>query len=513
LQPKQKRWKYKLLRYRQYVQGYVIYIAMVAVFLLVCSYYVFTQLGIVTSLAIGIFAGVALFYLSFTQRTIMDRFSWFIMIIIMPFFGAFLFWFLGISQIQPNSYREKREHDDYYLTRYNDKITIPYNKWPELLLFTKSSNFSVGNHYQYLVGPAIYNRILSDIKAAKHHVHIEIYISRYDETTKAIFDELIKKAEQGVEVRFLADVFGHTMFKSKFIEKMTDAGIEFVFFNQKSRTYSDHFHVNHRKNIVIDGKIAYTGGVNFGNEYVNGYPKKSLKWYDMMARIEGNVVQAIQAMFLTDWCFSIKEDTNEMMQRMEFFPQKFIDTPNEEQPLTQFLADGPDRDDVFTKNLLRMLIVRANKRVFITTPYLIPPADLLSDLKLAALSGIDVRIIIPDVPDKKFVYKCTESYLETLLEAGVKIYKMKEHFIHSKIVLIDDDISIFGTVNFDMRSLFLNFEEMIIQYNDQKSNKELLKIYKTAEKQSRPIDYKIWLNRGRKQKILETITRIFAPLM
>ena len=508
--------KRRLLRYRKAAHGYALYMIMTALFLLLAPLIIYEIFGfaahfyvILTSLAV--MSTMAAIYLIFTKREIIDRFGWFMLIILVPFFGAFLFCFVGISQMRPHIYKEKNKKDLPYIKREQTTYLqeIP-EKLSRVAALAPESVFLTGTKNEFLTGQAVYDAMLVDILNAKHHIHLEMYIIRYDKTTKDIFEALIDKARAGVEVRFLADVFGTIFLKDKKLEELIDAGVEVAFFNQTTRQYLDNFHVNHRKNLIIDGLVAYTGGFNLGNEYVDGYPKKKLLWYDTMVRIEGNVVEAIQSMFLLDWVFSLDVELPYYMDNPAYFPQ--VKAKESDGTITQFISDGPDRDGAPVKDVLRHLILTAKHRIYFTTPYLIPSDDLLMDLKFAVHAGVDVRIIIPAVPDKKVVYKSTESHIEELLAAGVRIYKMDAHFIHSKLFVFDDDISMYGTVNFDMRSFYLNFEENIIQYDDKTTNQQISLIIDELFGRSTEIDHSEWRKRSVFRKIYERAVRFLKPL-
>ncbi|GBU10921.1 cardiolipin synthase 1 [Erysipelotrichaceae bacterium] len=501
---KKYRWKRKLKRYRHMFQVYALYI----LFLLLALVFLPIIMGLTFQIA---FVVLALLYLAFTRRTILDKFSWFIMILILPFFGAFIFALIGTTQLKSRVFSRKMMADKRYRLQYKDQITnemIGHNLLGHFS--TGAALFSEGNQIKCMVGMDVYNALLEDIKRAKSSIHIEMYITRLDEVTLPLFDILKKKARSGVDVRFLGDIVGHLFLRDSEIEALIDSGVEFTFFNQRKGRYLDHFHVNHRKAIIIDGSIGYCGGYNLGREYIYGYEKKKLQWFDAMFRIEGSGVSGLQMTFLLDWCFStsyILLDSKKMA--LAFFPKVPIKVEN---GITQMLVEGPDCEKTALKELLRKLIVRAKKRIYITTPYLIPTEDIMADLKLAAHLGIDVRIIIPGVPDKKMVYRCSESYIESFLEAGVKIYKMDGYFVHSKLYLFDDDISVFGTMNLDMRSLFLNFEQAIVQYQDKQLNIEISALFESLFDRSTQLVYNNWKNRPWHQKFQEILLRIFAPL-
>jgi len=514
---RKKWWKQRILRYRKAVHGYALYVMMIALFLWVLPVVTLYFLGknqyfFIFFIGIVIFTFFGLFYVTFTKKDILDKQAWFMLILFLPFFGAFLFWFIGLSQTRPKIYLRKSAKDSAVLKKLNKQypVVLP-GDLRSMQQLAPHAQFTLENKQLLLTGSAVYDAMLADILQAEHHIHLEMYILRYDKTTRPLIEALMQKAEAGVEVRLLLDVFGTVMLSDKMIDRLIECGIELVFFNQQTRELLDHSHVNHRKNLIIDGKIAYTGGFNFGDEYVFGYPHKKLKWYDCMSRIEGDLVSSIQVMFLLDWTFSLDIELENFLQNNAYLRQTMtLDYTSG--AITQFITDGPDREGFAIKDTLRTLIHQAKERIYFTTPYLIPPHDVMNSLKLAALSGVDVRIIIPGVPDKKIVYYSTESYIEELLKVGVKVYKMPGVFVHSKLYLFDCETTVYGTANVDMRSFFLNLEENIVQYYDRVFNEQALAIFSDMLGQSKQLTYEDWRKRSVLQKILEKIFNILHPL-
>ncbi|MGL5042642.1 MAG: cardiolipin synthase [Culicoidibacterales bacterium] len=515
-QIKKMRWKRKLRRYRQMFQIYAVYILSSILFLIVLPIIMYSQFGFRMLFLFGVFSFISLFYLAFTKKTIMDKFGWFILILALPFFGAFLFYLIGITQLKPKAFSEKVISDLNYRQQLAPYISKQV-KQEQLKMMPPSqySSYTTENEIIPLTGETVFRQLLEDLKKAREFIYIEIYISRFDDVTLPLFEVLKQKASEGVDVKFLGDVVGHILLRDKVIQSLISAGVDFTFFGQTKGKYFDHFHVNHRKLILIDGEIGYTGGFNIGREYVHGYPYKNLKWFDIMFRIKGASLKSQELNFLLDWSFSSDKEP----KGIAFFEKK-IDCSLVEcseievnKPFTQVLVDGPDCLLTELKETLRHQIVLAKSHIYITTPYLIPSDDILQDLKLAVHSGVEVKIIIPGTPDKKLVYKCSESYIEALLLAGVKVYKMDGHFIHSKLYIFDQETTIFGTMNLDMRSLYLNFEQAVVQHNDQKFNQELTKIFDRVLVKSTKIELEIWKQRSLIKKTQEILVRILAPLL
>ncbi|HHW69599.1 MAG TPA: cardiolipin synthase, partial [Tenericutes bacterium] len=256
----------------------------------------------------------------------------------------------------------------------------------------------------------------------------------------------------------------------------------------------------------IDNKVALTGGINIGDEYLH-LDKYYGFWRDTHILLEGSAVTDLNLIFLKDWYNS----TGEILDTDKFLIKHTVDNKNS---LVQIVEDGPDKNFNVIKHSYFKMINEANERVWITTPYLILDVELISALKIAALSGIDVRIIVPGLHDKgkTTIYKATEAYFSELLEAGVKIYKYNKRFIHSKVFIIDDDIASVGTVNFDYRSFELHFEVTVLLYLDN-TIKDLIKDYETDLSNSKEVLWEKWKKRNKIQKLIESIVRIFSPLL
>ncbi|SHK52422.1 cardiolipin synthase [Tepidibacter formicigenes] len=377
-----------------------------------------------------------------------------------------------------------------------------------LLLNTGRAPFTLNNKVQILTnGEQKFNQLLKDLKNAKHHIHIEYYIIKECEIGNKIKDILIQKSKEGIKVRVLYDDVGcwRLWFRRSFFNEMRNANIEiypflpsyFPFFNRKVN------YRNHRKIAVIDGNIGYTGGINIGDEYL-GKNKKFGFWRDTHMKIEGESVYMLQLTFLLDWYFASKK---------RVFDEKYFPSISYKgDSIVQIVASGPDSDWEAIHQAYFAAISQAKKRIYIQTPYFIPDESILMALKTAALSGIDVRIIFPGIADHKIVYLASLSYFEDILKSGGKVYLYKKGFIHSKVLLIDDDIASVGTANMDLRSFMINFEINGFIY-DKKVIKRLEKDFIQDIKDSEEIKLVEYLNRPIIQKIKESAARLFSPIL
>ncbi|NLB34305.1 MAG: cardiolipin synthase, partial [Elusimicrobia bacterium] len=309
------------------------------------------------------------------------------------------------------------------------------------------------NHIQlYFQGKEKFDALMEDIKNAEKSIHLEYYIWRSDWLTEKIEDLLCKKAEEGVEVRILYDSLGSLSMKRKRKKKLEKSGVVLAPFSKLlSRFWVYRLNYrNHRKIVVIDSKIAYSGGMNMGEEYLTGGEKFDM-WRDTHFRITGNAVNILQGVFLTDW----RNSTDEDLIRDEYF---FYEPEARGGLPAQIITSGPDSKRRSINKLFFNLINSAQKSIYIQSPYLILEPAMQTVLQSAALKGVDVRVIIAGKPDFWVPYWAAFTYMEEMLEAGIKIYHYTKGFMHAKTVIVDSEVFTIGTANFDIRSLQLNYE-------------------------------------------------------
>ncbi|HZJ89680.1 MAG TPA: cardiolipin synthase [Bacilli bacterium] len=347
---------------------------------------------------------------------------------------------------------------------------------------------------------AMYETMFQDIENATEYVNILFFIIKGDEYGKRLRELLIKKVNEGVKVRLIYDHVGSFRLRPFFFRRLKKAGGEvysflpsifkFFFRNVNYR--------NHRKIVIVDGKIAYTGGANVGREYANK-DKKLYPWHDTQIRVEGDAVTLINLRFMQDYNFSAHK-----AEKMKFTPQKKAGNK-----VMQIISSGPDSRDEKIKLAYIKAIYNARTKVYIQTPYFIPDESFIAALATAAKSGVDVRIMIPGIADKKSVYLSTTFYMKELLPHGVRFYTYNG-FMHSKTLLIDDEITSIGTFNIDIRSFKQNFEMTVFIY-DKAVNAQMTKAFFNETKNAKlvPADYKGRIIR----RFFESIARLFTPLM
>ncbi|MDO3679707.1 cardiolipin synthase [Paenibacillus ehimensis] len=353
----------------------------------------------------------------------------------------------------------------------------------------------------YAEGTQAFEDMLKEIAMAKRHIHITSYIIRNDQLGLRFQQLLIRKAREGVKVRLLYDGIGCLRLRKSYINRLKEAGVEIeCFFPLLLSLFNRHINFrNHRKIIIVDGKIGYFGGLNIGDEYV-GKDSKLGYWRDTHFRIEGNAVLWIQYTFLIDW-FLVK---GEFLTDPEYYPAQ----EKKGNDRVQIVKSGPDETSML--ELIFSCVVSAKKRIYIETPYFIPDPGILFALKTAAISKVDVRIILPAVPDHPIVYWASLSYVKELLQSGVRFYFYEKGFIHAKVV-IADDLACSGSANMDIRSFCGQFELGAVFFNGGVVDR-LVRDFVRDLSVSKEILLAQFESRSNFQKCKETFARLLSPL-
>ena len=398
-----------------------------------------------------------------------------------------------MSEDQKQWLAKKEILSEVELTRNRHSMTLLLNNSKALL--ARHNKVKVLHN-----GEQTFNEIFEAIENAKDHIHLEYYIIEDGELTSKLIALLTGKAAEGVEVRIIYDGVGSMKLSNDSIRKLKNAGARVYCFLPVKFPVLTHKanYRNHRKIIVVDGKISFIGGLNFADRYKYGVKNIGI-WRDTHLRIEGEGASLLQIVFLTDWYFVSQEV---LLQKTRYITGYKV----KERCLLQIAASGADSDWASIQQAYFAAISTAKDYVYISTP------SMLMALETAAMSGVDVRIMIPNKSDSFFSYWCTMSYVQELLEAGIKVYQYKKGFNHSKIMMIDDAISTVGTANMDTRSFEQNFEVNAILYNE-KLTRELVEYFNNDLNDSVQLEYFEWLNRSRWEKILESFTRLFYPLL
>lgn len=377
-----------------------------------------------------------------------------------------------------------------------------------LLLNTGMFPFTTNNKVDIFVdGNEKFERLIKDIENAKDHIHLEYFIIKDSDIGQKIKNLLIKKSKENVKIKILYDDVGcwRFWFHREFFNEMKSHGIEIVpFLPTKFPIIGGKLNYrNHRKIVVIDGRIGYTGGINIGDEYM-GKNKKFGYWRDTHIRIEGTSVYMLQMTFLIDWYYNTKE----VLLNTSYFPR----LDNFGNSMIQVVASGPDSDWEAIHYAYFLAICQAKKSIYIETPYFIPDESILRALKSAALSGVDVRIIFPKIADHKIVNIASYSYFDDILKSGGRVYLYEKGFIHSKVIIIDNSIASTGSANMDLRSFMLNFEINAFIY-DRKVIDLMKEDFFEDMKNSKEINKDEFKNRSIIQKSKESVARLFSPIL
>lgn len=375
-----------------------------------------------------------------------------------------------------------------------------------LLLNSNKAPLTMHNRVRVLKnGRETFGEIMRAIRDARSSIHLEYYILEYDRIGRKIIRMLCQKARSGVEVRVIYDDVGSWHLKRRHVEKMRRAGVDVRCFMPVLMPYltSKVNYRNHRKIVVTDGRVAFTGGINIAQRYLTG--NKLGKWRDTHLRIEGEAVRMLQAVFATDWYFV---SDKQLLQSEKYFPKSRI---TDIFPM-QIASSGPDSDWASIMQAFFAAISKAQKYIYISSPYFMPNQAILTALKVAALSGIDVKVMIPAKADSKLVYWATRSYIGELLEAGINVCLYTRGFNHSKVIVIDDSFSSVGTANMDIRSFEDNFEVSAIMY-DRATARELKDMFLTDLKYCTCLTAEAWESRPALQSVYESLARLLSPLL
>lgn len=377
---------------------------------------------------------------------------------------------------------------------------------PRALLIQRLAKmpFTKGNTAKLLIdGEETFDAIFKGIESAKKYILVQYYILKEDELGIKLQNALIKKAQEGVICLVIYDEIGSSLSK-KYREAFENAGIRIYAFNTrqgKGNRFQINFR-NHRKIVIADGEVAYVGGLNVGNEYLGLDPQMS-PWRDTHVEVRGPVVQAVQLSFAEDWYWASKEG----MPQLNWSPKQ---VPGGNVTALSLPTGPADKFETATLFFLDM-INAAEKRLWVASPYFVPDEQIVSALQIAALKGVDVRVIIPRNPDNILVGLSAYSYLPELERAGVKVYKYNEGFMHQKVVLVDDDTSAIGTANFDNRSFRLNFE-ITMAMRDKDFGKQVEKMLLDDLSRSTRVSAAVYTQSHFLFRLAVSVSRLMAPL-
>ncbi len=368
-----------------------------------------------------------------------------------------------------------------------------------------------GTTAEYLpLGEVKFDRLLKELKAAKRFIFLEYFIIQEGKMWDPVLEILEQKVKEGVEVRVIYDDFGCMMtLPARYYEVLEKKGIQCCVFNPFVPVLSLRFNNrDHRKICVIDGWVGFTGGINLADEYINAYPKHG-HWKDVSVMLKGEAVWGLTTMFLSMWDYLRHVEENFEDFRPGVVPYALPSTPR---GYVQPYSDSPLDEEAVGETVYLNLISKAERYVYICTPYLIISNEMLTALSAAAKSGIDVRIITPHIADKWYVHSVTRAYYQVLVEAGVKIYEYTPGFIHAKTFVVDDLYGVVGTINLDFRSLYLHFECAAWMYRTP-CIREMKEDFLKTQSVSKEITLDWCRAVPLHTRLLRSVLRVFAPLM
>lgn len=469
----------------------------------------------------------------FERRNPKSVWAWLLLMYFIPVLGFIFYLFLGlnihnrkmfrIKEIEDRLSRAIRKQEQQLRTKSVENIDEAISGYTDLIMYNLETSDAVltdDNHVEiFTEGSAKFDALIKDLERAEHFIHLQYYIIKNDVLFNQIKEVLVKKVQQGVEVRILFDSMGCRTIRRGYWKKMNALGImtaEFfpAFFGifQMRMNYR-----NHRKIVVIDNKVAYVGGFNIGKEYV-GLDDKFGHWRDTHLRITGGAVHALGLRFMMDWNYAAKENLLQKMQAADTHEDLNREVPDIPEGVhkgncdIQIISSGPDNKTEQIRDNYLKLIHKAKESIYIQTPYFIPDEEILTALKIAVRSGIEVNIMIPCKPDHMFVYWATYSYIGELVMHGANCFTYDDGFLHSKGLIVDEKVFCYGTANMDIRSFALNFEVNAVVYDEEKA-KEMVDIFKQDLKVCTRITRDMYASRKLQIRIKEQICRLFSPFL
>ncbi len=445
-----------------------------------------------------------------------QKLPWLLLLALEPATGFVLFLTFGRNFKRTYRYRKRpKMHGDAYITREAkpaeaQSLTSSYNQRLQDV-FHAAHHLS---HHQPFVdntaievlknGEEFYPDLRQAILAAEKFILLEFFIVRSDARGREIVDLLIAKANQGVEVKMIIDGLGSARISRRYLRKIRRSRIDFLF---NDRIYFPLFNTrinyrNHRKIVVVDGTVAYTGGMNIANEYDNT-TEHPYYFRDTQLKIRGALVQSLTTLFFKDYYYN----TGDFIDDDRYYPQTTVPAEG----IAQIVQSGPDSSTAAIRNLYMKLILSARKSIKIMTPYMALDQETLTALQAAAQSGIDVEIIIPGEPDKYLVYKVTKSFVTSLVKENIKIYQYEKGFCHAKVFIVDDEIASVGSYNLDNRSAVIDFEVTVLMANPTVA--DIVEDFKADKRDSRLIDAELWQKRPLITRLVEGVMSIFSPII
>ena len=469
-----------------------------------------------------VYISITIFYLLLDNRETATTLSWLLVFIFFPFGGIIIYFLVGrgmrkkvrqtlvrqdlgkrMQEIHQSIVDQQRSDmrwiaETYSLFEHKKLMELLYRNSDSIL--TRNTDIKI-----FFEGRDKFDVLLKDLSSAVSHIHMEYFIWKRDALSARVVDVLKERVRQGVEVRILYDSIGHYLSK-RYLKKLRRLGIQiYPYYNFQSplKIHTLNYR-NHRKIVVIDGSIGYIGGMNMGKEYIDGGDRFP-SWRDTHMRIKGEAVTVIQEIFSVSWL----NTTNEYI---EIHPVPIVNNTGKHLLPVQITTSGPDSKWESIKQLYFLLISSARKTIFINTPYFIPDASIVMALKTAALSGIDVRIMLTGILDKRLPYWAALTYVGEMLNAGVRVYYYQRGFMHAKTIVVDGRSCSIGTANMDMRSFELNYEINALIYDESLAGEmEVRFLADMADALEFTLNDYAAIKRPK--QLRNSLARLFAPLL
>jgi cardiolipin synthase len=472
---------------------------------------------------IQIIAGLTLFILYFVSvlslvlvvllenRNPLKTIPWVIVLLFLPGIGLVFYFVFGQDNrrqriISRRTYKRiMRPLQPSHLVQDRCIVSPHYRPLVHLLNRNNQNPLLYGSEWSfYTNGREKFDALLEEINRARHHIHLQYYIFADDETGRKVQEALIAKARAGVEVRVLYDDVGSWSVKKRFFNEMRSAGVEvYAFLKVAFPVFTSKVNYrNHRKIVVIDGTTGFIGGMNIADRYIRGTSWGN--WRDTHFKVTGKGVHGLQSAFLIDWYVVSKR----LIKGREYYPSEKIFSNN----IMQIATSGPTGQWRTLLQAITFCIANAKKYLYIQTPYFLPTEGLNQALQTVALGGVDVRLMVSERSDTWTANMASHSFLDELIKAGVKVYFYQSGFLHSKLLLTDDELACVGSANFDFRSFEHNFEVNAFVY--QKTFAQQMKaMFMEDVAHCRQLNPAHWLKRPLPKRLAESFMRLFSPLL
>lgn len=496
-----------------------ILLILIQIFLLFAMVLKLGEYSTYAMMALNIAATFCLIYLVNKDDIAEFKLAWAIPICALPVFGAVLFWFVdknfGSREVKRQIRKRQEESQGCISTDEVARVTLENIPARDKAFFSYMEN--IGHHPTYAGGKAVYfpwgtdkwYDLLNELEKAKEFIFMEYFIIERGEMWDAVLNVLKRKAAEGVEVRVMYDGMCSILhLPHKYPKELRRYGIKAQLFAPILPLLSTHQNNrDHRKIVVIDGKVAYNGGINLADEYINKKVRFGT-WKDTAIKIEGSAVDSFTLMFLQMWNvgkFGKKKD-------YERYLHKCKTVSEQTEGLIVPYADGPHQKENLAEKVYMDVLATAEDYVHIMTPYFIVDNEMLGALKYAARRGVDVKIILPHIPDKKIAFAIARTYYPTLLQYGIKVYEYTPGFLHAKVFTSDDRKGIVGSINLDYRSLYHHFECATYLYENPVIE-DIEKDFQETLKESQEINMAYYKKIPARYRLVGWIFKLFGPLM